>query len=241
MLGMTTYDWLLARRTLSLGLALGMFAFVVMLGTDEPASTLAGRVGRLAALVSLAGGAAAFIATEQARSRGEMLALGAAGVPPVKASVGAVVGGALLGMLGPVLATIRTVDLTPLFPRVAPSAAGWVSQGDTWLDASRGVVVRASGELLQVAPSARAALVEAPVPRWATAFALGLAAVGFPLWATARSAALRRSTVGLTVAAAAVAVFHLVAAHRVSALVLAIPPSLLLFDAAALHWRASWR
>jgi hypothetical protein len=104
-----------------------------------------------------------------------------------------------------------------------------------------GVVVRAGGELSLVAPEANAAIVEAPVHRWATAFALVLAALAFPLWATAPSAVLRRSAVGVAVAAASVAVFHLVAADQVSALVLVIPPSALLLDAASLHRRASWR
>src|SRR5205814_4820707 len=94
---LTAYDWLLARRTLALGIALAILGFVVMLGTDDATSTVAGRFGRLAALVSLAGGGGAFIATEQARSRGEMRALGAAGVRPTKASLGAIVGGAAVG------------------------------------------------------------------------------------------------------------------------------------------------
>src|SRR5262245_29692639 len=150
-MALTAYDWLLVRRTASLALALAMLIFIVMIGTDDAASTFAGRVGRLAALVSLAGGGGAFIANEQARSRGEMRALAAAGVPPVKASLGAIVGGAVVGALGPVLALARGVDLSPLFPRVAPSGKTWVPSGDEWLDATRGVVVRASGELAQVA------------------------------------------------------------------------------------------
>jgi hypothetical protein len=238
---LTAYDWLLVRRTVSLALALAILVFIVMVGTDDAASTFAGRVGRLAALVSLAGGGGAFIANEQARSRGELRALAAAGVPPVKASLGAIVGGAVVGALGPVLALARVVDLTPLFPRVAPSGKTWVSQGDEWLDATRGVVVRASGELAQVAAPVQAALVEGPMPRLATAAALSLAAIGFPLWATARSAALRRSAVGLVVAAASVAIFHLVAAQRTSPAALVVPPLILLMDAAFLHRRASWR
>jgi hypothetical protein len=238
---LTAYDWLLVRRTVSLALALATLVFVVMVGTDDAASTLAGRVGRLAALVSLAGGGGAFIATEQARSRGESAHLAAAGVAPLQASLGAIVGGAAVGALGPVLALVRGVDLTPLFPRVATSGKTWVSQGDGWLDAARGVVVRASGELAQVAPSAHEALIEGPTPRVATAVALSIAAIGFPLWATARSAGIRRSAVGLAVAAASVAMFHLVAAQRVSAALLVVAPALLLLDAADLHARASWR
>ena len=240
-MALTAYDWLLVRRTVSLALALAILVFIVMIGTDDAASTFAGRIGRLAALVSLAGGGGAFIATEQARSRGEMRALAAAGVPPVKASLGAILGGAAVGALGPVLVLARGVDLTPLFPRVAPSGKTWVSQGDAWLDATRGVVVRASGELAQVASPIQSAVQQGPVPHLATAVALSLAAVGFPLWATARSGLTRRCAVGLVVAAASVAMFHLVAAQRVPAVALVVPAALLLIDAAALHRRASWR
>src|ERR1044071_3202531 len=122
---MTPYDWLLARRTVSLGLALSTLVFAVMIGTDDVSSTFAGRIGRLAALVSVAGGGGAFLATEQARSRGERRALGASGVPPVKASLGAIIGGAAVGAVGPVLALVHRVDLTPLFPRVGPSSGKW--------------------------------------------------------------------------------------------------------------------
>jgi hypothetical protein len=133
------------------------------------------------------------------------------------------------------------VDLTPLFPRVGSTGTTWVSQGDAWIDATRGLVVRASGDLALIAPTASVPLVEAAAPRVATAIALAVAAVGFPLWATAPSAALRRSAVGFAVAVVAVGVFHLVAAGRLPVLSLGIPPVLVLVDAAVLHWRTSWR
>jgi hypothetical protein len=47
--------------------------------------------------------------------------------------------------------------------------------------------------------------------------------------------------VGFAVAVAAVAVFHLVAAEKLPAMSLGIPPALVLLDAAVLHWRKSWR
>jgi hypothetical protein len=241
MLTLTAYDWSLARRTALLGLALGALVFVVMLSTDDLAGTLAGRVGRLAALVSLAGGGAAFIATEQARSRGEMRALGAAGVPGVKASLGAVIGGVMVGALGPVFALSHAVDLAPLFPRVGSTGTTWVSRGGAWVDATRGLVVQASGDLSLVAPDASVVFVEVAVPRLATAIALAVAGVGFPLWATAPSTTRRRLGVGFSVAVTAIIVFHLVAVGRLVAMSLVIPPALVLLDAAALHWRASWR
>jgi hypothetical protein len=241
MLTLTAYDWSLARRTVSLGLVLGALVFVVMLSTDDLTGTLAGRVGRLAALVSLAGGGAAFIATEQARSRGEMRALGAAGVPDIKASLGAVIGGVMVGALGPVFALSHAVDLTPLFPRVGSTGTTWISRGGDWVDATRGLIVKASGDLSLVAPEASVVFVEPSIPRLATAAALAVAAVGFPLWATAPSTTLRRLAVAFFVAVSAIIVFHLVAVARFAAPTLVIPPALVLLDAAVLHWRASWR
>jgi hypothetical protein len=237
---LSPYDWLLARRTTAVGVALGVLLFMVMMGTDEGLATLGGRLGRLAALVSLAGGAAAFITTEQARSRGELRALAAAGIPPMKSVLGAVVGGATVGAVGPALAFVRKVDLSALFPRAVPLGGTWVPQGGAWLEATRGIVVHASGELHLVEAVGAASLVSDPVPRFATAAALGLAAIGFPLWATARGTALHRVIVALGVAFASVAGFHLVAVGRIPAAGLLVPPSFLIVDSWILHRRVSW-
>jgi len=239
-LDLTAYDWLLARRTLGLGIALGALVFVVMISTDDAMSTLAGRLGRLAALSSLAGGGAAFIATEQARSRGEMRALGAAGVAPVKAALGPLVGGSAIGVAGAILALVRRVDLAPLFPRASSSGESWVAQGGAWLETTRGIVVRSTGELSSTAPALGRTLVESPAPRVATVLALALSALGFPLWAVARESGLRRSLVALGVAASSVTIFHLVAADRMHAVALLVAPALLLGDAFALHRSGAW-
>ena len=52
---LTAYDALLARRSAALGLAVALLVFLTMLGTDDAAGTHASRLGRLAALTSLAG------------------------------------------------------------------------------------------------------------------------------------------------------------------------------------------
>jgi hypothetical protein len=236
---LTRYDWLLARRTAALGVALAALIFSVMVGTDDPLATLGGRLGRLAALSSVAGAGAAFVATEQARSRGELRALGALGVAPVVTTRGAVVGGAAVGGAGAILAGMSAVDLSPLFPRAAPFGGSWVPQGDAWLETTRGVLVRAGGELVSVGATAVAS--EAShVPRGATVAALGLAAIGLPLWGTARGPVAHRATVALVAACAAVGAFHLVAAERLPAAALAIAPALLTADAWILHRGLAW-
>src|SRR5688572_22000577 len=105
-MSLTAYDSLLARRAAALGIALGVLVFLAMLGTDDAASTNAGRLGRLAGLSSLAGGGGAFLALAQARARGEARALSAIGLPPARTALGAVTGGAAVGLLGAALALV---------------------------------------------------------------------------------------------------------------------------------------
>jgi hypothetical protein len=238
---LTVYDSLLGRRAAVLGIALAVLIFLAMLGTDDAASTHAGRLGRLSALSSLAGGGGAFLALAQARSRGEILALGATGVSPTRASLGAVVGGALVGLLGAALAFIPGVDLTPLFPHALPVEGVWVPDGAAWLDRARGVRVAADGVVSWAgAPSAANLAAVSSTPFAATLAALVLSAAALPLWAAARGPLLRRAVVSFAVASAGVFVFHLVAAQRIGAMTLMVPPLLLLADALTLHRSRTW-
>lgn len=237
---MTAYDTLLARRTAALGAALGVLVFMAMLGTDDPASTHAGRLGRLSALSALAGGGGVFLVLAQARSRGEIRALAAAGVAPVRAALGAVVGGTLVGLLGAALALAPGVDLTPLFPHALPAEGGWVAEKSAWLDRARGVRVAVDGAVSWVGAPRPAELVASSTPFVATLTALVLAAVAFPLWAAAPASFVRRASVSFAIASAAVFVFHLVAAHRIGAMTLVAPPLLLLGDALILHRGRAW-
>jgi len=238
--GLTAYDALLARRAAALGLALALLVFLAMVGTDDVASTHAERLGRLSALASVAGGGAAFLTVVQARSRGEMQALGATGLTPARASLGAVVGGALVGLLGAALALFPGVDLMPLFPRALPAEAGWVSENGVWLDGVRGIRVAADGAVSSAGASRPSDLVLSTPPLMATLIALALAAVALPLWAAAPGPLIRRAFVSFAVASSAVFVFHLVAAHRIGAMTLVLPPLLLLADAVALHRGHRW-
>ena len=237
---MTAYDALLARRSAALGVVLAVVVFLVMLGTDDAASTHAGRLGRLSALSSMAGAGGAFLALGQARSRGEMRALAATGLSPVRATLGAVAGGALVGLLGAALALVPGVDLTPLFPRALAAEGGWVAENGAWIDPARGIRIAADGAVGWAGAPSGAAIGASSLPVSAMVIALALGAVAFPLWAATRGKLLRRGLVSFAVAAAAVFVFHLVAAHRIGAMMLVLPPLLLLFDTLALHRRREW-
>jgi hypothetical protein len=236
----TPYDALLARRTAALGVALAALVFLVMLGTDAAASSHGGRLGRMAALSSLAGGGGVLLALAQARSRGEMRALGAAGLTPARAALGAVAGGIFVGLLGAGLALAPGVDLAPLFPRALPVDAGWVYESGGWTDRAGGVRVAADGMISQTGHPVATDLAVSSAPFAATLMALVLASVAFPLWAAAPGSLVRRACVGFVVASAAVFVFHLVAAQRVGAIMLVTPPLLLLADAVIVHRGRAW-
>jgi hypothetical protein len=240
-MSLTAYDSLLARRAAALGVALVVLVFLAMLGTDDAASTHAGRLGRLAGISSIAGGGGAFLALAQARMRGEVRALAATGSMPARAALGAVIGGTVVGLFGAALALVPGVDLTPLFPHALPLESGWVRDNGAWLDPVRGVRVAADGAISWAGAGSaveRAALSPAPVT--ATIAALALGALALPIWATADGPALRRASVSFVIASAAVFVFHLVAAHRTGAVTLVLPPLLLLIDGVALHRGAAW-
>jgi hypothetical protein len=237
----TAYDALLARRSAALGLAVALLVFLTMLGTDDAASTRAGQLGRLAALASLAGGGGAFLGAAQARSRGEIRALVATGLTPFRASLGAAIGGAVVGFFGVVLALVPGVDLTRLFPRALPAEAGWTRDPTGWLDPVRGIRVTVDGAVrIAGAASDVGRAASLPAPLLETVVALAVAALAFPLWATARERLPRRALVCFAVASAAVFVFHLVAAQRIAAMTLVLPPLLLLVDALMLHRGDTW-
>jgi hypothetical protein len=238
--GLTAYDALLARRTVALGVALASLVFLAMFATDDVASTHAARLGRLSALASLAGGGAAFLAIAQARSRGEMRALGAAGLTPVRSSLGAVMGGILVGLLGALLALVPGIDLRPLFPHALPADAGWVAENGAWVERARGVRVAADGVVSSAGTPPASDLVAFSPPLVATLIALALAAVALPLWAVAPGPPARRALISFVVASVAVFVFHLVAAQRIGAMTLVLPPLLLLADAFAVHRDHRW-
>jgi hypothetical protein len=240
-MSLTAYDSLLARRAAALGMAFGVLVFLAMLGTDDAASTNAGRLGRLAGLSSLAGGGGAFLALAQARARGEARALSAIGLPPARTAFGAVTGGAVVGLFGAALGLVPGVDLTPLFPHALPLGAGWVFDEGVWLDHASGLRVANDGAVTALAVGSNGnggVLAGAPVA--ATIAALALAALAVPLWATAQGPTPRRAGVSFVVASAVVFVFHLVAAHRIGAMMLVVPPLLLLADGVALHRGAAW-
>jgi hypothetical protein len=219
-----------------LGAALSVLLVVMIVSTDEGEATFGERLGRFASLVALAGGLAAFVTTEQAHSRGELRGLGAVGVAPARAPLGAALGGMLVAAVGPALALLRAADLDCLYPRLVSSAGTWAMVGEgVWRQASGGVVVRAAGEIdVSTRMTVGFGTVMPQVPRLSTSAALLAFAIAVPLWATARGTTTRRLAVALLVVIVSVTLFHLVAVARAPSGFLLIPPAVLLLDAWAL-------
>jgi hypothetical protein len=229
---LTAFDWLLARRAGALGSGLVVVLAIIVVSTDEQASSLGARLGRLASLVVLAGALGAFLTTEQARARGELRAVSALGVRPARASLGAAIGGSLVALLGPALVLLRGVDLSPMFPRLEPGGGVFRALGrETVLELSRGIVIEQGGALSMVVSPAASALPGLSLPRVATAVALLLSAASIPYWSTLPGRARPRAVVGALTVLSFIVLFHLVAAGRGSAWLLPLAPLLLLSDA----------
>jgi len=239
---LTRYDWLLARRAFALGSVLTMVLAVVIATTGDVGATMGERLGMLSAVVALAGGVAAFVAGEQARARGELRGLAAIGVAPGRAPFGAALGGSIIALLGPALASMKIVDVDSLYPRVSPSAGAWTAVGPgAWRHAVGSVVVRATGELdISVGAIAPPMVPSLHASRLSTGAALLAFAIAVPFWATAKGNAPRRLIVALSVAVCSATLFHLVAVGRAPAGVLALPPLALLLDAWALGRSGAW-
>jgi len=222
------------------GSLLGILAVVVMVATDETTNTFGGRLGRLASVAPIVGAGAAYLAMQQAIARGEMRALAAAGAGPTRARLGLLVGGAAVGALGPILAMLPAVDLGTLFPSAASAASHWSMYAGAWFDARRGIAVQPNGDLGFAGPLTAGEFMQNPPPRATTALALGLAALGCPLWSAARASGAHRLLVAVAVTSGAFVVFHLVAAGRVAPGILAVPPAVLLLDAVFLTRSERW-
>jgi hypothetical protein len=232
---LSPYDWSLARRAAAIASLATLLALVVIATTDEGAPWTT-RAGVLAALAPVAGAIGALSALRLASARGEIRALAALGVAPTRAASGAVLGGVVLGGLGPLLVWSGLVNIEGLFPRpLRPSA--WIAEGASMRELAAGIVLRPGG-LLEHAPPALPLHPEAPLPITFTAVALALAALGGPLWATAPRGLTGRVLIGVAALLATIAAFQGVAAGRFPPVTLVIGPALLLLDALVAHRRA---
>jgi len=223
------YDLELARRVLGAGVLLGASAFAIGAATDEANASTADRLGRVAALLPVLGALAASLVVAQGRSRGELRGLFALGVRPSRASRGAWLGGALVGLAGVALVASGAASVASLFPRLDALTAWTFIDDGLWLDGRSGVAVNARGEVQAWTGSLHSEPVPAALEP-ATMLMLALASFVVPAWALAASSVSRRFVVALTAGLLAITLFHLVAAERLAPMALAIWPLLLFVD-----------
>ncbi len=239
---MTALDWLMARRACALSVGFAAVLALVVISTDEQSTTVGARFARFASLLAVAGSAGALRTTEQARSRGELRALEALGVAPSRASFGAALGGMVVGVAGAALMLSRSVDLSPLLPRLQgagvmfrPAGPGVAMERTlgVWLQSS-GVLLRAAAESPHVGPDRLA------VSGWlrpSVAAALLVLAISAPYWASLSVGFARRVCVGGAAVVSCVLAFHLVGAGGAPAWVLPLAPLVLVVDCTLLGFR----
>lgn len=212
---MHPFDRLLFRRSLAFTAVATLLALGVVLATDEPMSTPAMRVARMAAFAPLLVTLGASVALAQARAKGELSALSALGASPWRLVRGAVLAGWVVGALAVALLVSPWADVGVLFPAL-PSHAAWSPDAAALLDPASGVRVTASGAIGFVGARA-AARAAAPPGQLAALFAVAPLAAVAPPWAGARLSLLSRALGAGLALGLAVVLLHAVASGRAPA------------------------
>ncbi|MFO0757934.1 MAG: hypothetical protein U0359_15665 [Byssovorax sp.] len=232
----TAWDLRLALRAAALT-ALGALLIALIVATTDEGAPWPRRLGMIAALLPLAASLAVLATIRLAAARGELVALGALGVDPVRQVEGAVAGGALIGLAGPLLGALGGLDLGGLFPRPALAAA-WQVEGAHLRELGQGLLVGPGGELARVPPGAPVeTIVSGGVLAW-TLLSIVLSAAAGPLWTGAPRLGKGRLAAGIGAVLLAVVAFQAVAARRLPAPLLLAGPLLLLIDAARARYLA---
>lgn len=235
---LSAWDRRLARRAAALSGLTALVTLLVVATTDEGASA-ALRIGMVAALLPVAGSIGALAALRIAEGRGELRALAALGVDPVRAARGAILGGVALAIVGPALAASTLADLSGLFPQPV-SVRLWIADGAAMRELTQGFRLDPGGglSLFAPAPLADPIAVGRGAPLVCTVAALGLAAIGGPTWIATPRPLLERSLVGTLTLLLAIVAFQGVAAGRLPPALLLGAPLLLLIDSARARYLA---
>lgn len=233
---LTAWDRSLARRASAFA-GLGALLLLLIVATTDEGAPLRQRLGMVAALLPLAGALATGATIRLAAARGELRALAALGVDPVRLVRGAVVGGALVALLGAGLAASGVAELGGLFPR--PTAVlRWQAEGQGMRELGQGLGLAPGGVLSRAAPMDPG--VHALPPRvlpW-TVWTIVLSALAGPLWTGAPGLGPRRLAAGLLAVLGAVVAFQAVAAARLPPAALLAAPLILLIDGALARYLA---
>lgn len=227
---MLPWDARLARAAAAFAAVAAFVALVVVVATDEGGAP-ARRLALLAAVAPALGALGSASASGLARARGELRALAALGVRGGRAVLGASVGGAAVGLLGPALLATGRADVGALFPRLEHVRA-WSFVAGVAHEASLGVALEPNGDLrLGTAVASHAATDPSAL---LVALALTVAALVFAAWAARVEPGPRSVVVGFAAAVACVVAFQLVASGVAPPAALLAAPALLVVDLGAL-------
>lgn len=207
------FDRLLARRALAYTVLALVIAVGVTLATDEPYSTSRMRVARWCAFAPALAALGSAIALGQARARGELRALEALGVAPLRAGRGPMVVGWGLGLSACVLLVTPLADPSALFPVLAVPGR-WVVDAGALLDPMNGVRVLRDGSLALSAGQIGQGAAFVPSGGAALFVVLPLA-LSMPPWSSAQLGWLARVCGALFTFGAVVVALHAAAATRV--------------------------
>jgi hypothetical protein len=229
------FDRLLARRALAFTALALVIAVGVTLATDEPYSTSRMRVARWCAFAPGLSAVGSAIALGQSRVRGELRALEALGVAPLRAGRGPMVVGWLLGFFACVVLVTPLADATALFP-VLNVPGRWIVDAGALVDPVNGLRVLRDGSL--VVGAGQAGQGAAFVPSGAAAlFVVMPLALAMPPWSSAQIGWMGRIGGALFTFGAVVVLLHAAAAGRVAPLWTAVSALPIIVQAIFAHAR----
>jgi hypothetical protein len=225
-------------RALAIAALVAAGVVVVVAATDEGAGW-ARRAAMCAALAPLAGSAGALGAARIARARGEVRALEALGARPLRVVAGAVLGGALVGAVGPLVVLTGRTELDVLFPRPAEARVWVADEAGAMREASLGVRLGPGGELALLPRAAGLSSLEVPRGRLRAPVACALLVLAFagPLGSVRTGRGPILAVAFVLLGLAMVALFQLTAAGRADPWLLVLPPCVLVACALASRYR----
>lgn len=242
---LTPWDRLVGRRTAVFFALVFALAVLVTAASDEGGVSLTVRAARTLPALPLAGAVAALLTLAPLRRRGDVRALGAAGLGPWRIVRSAVFACAAPHIVVAVFVVVSPrAEVSAFFPR-APTLDRAVPMGETFVDVRRGVTIHADGTLEQAPRAAGVPSDDAGTPRGgraAIAVLLVLAGVALPLACVVarRKDALRLALAALAAVAATVLALHLAAAGRLHPLAAALPWAALLALVALRYRSLRW-
>lgn len=246
MMRLSAYDVRLALRTLGLSILATSVVYLIAFVTDERGVATPGTGGRsigVLPLVPVAAAIAVAITLAPARTAGELRALSALGVSPLRARLSPIAAAAFLSLAAGIGLFSQRIDVGPLFPppavasdvrvvRASSGAVAFVSDRD-------GIIVGDDDVLgtLAISPSTPGPMGLPERARAAAALTVALAGLAMALWIASplRRRPMRTLLTGAIYGGAQIAAFQSAGAHAVPAPATALPAFVLLVVALLEH------